>query len=107
MLVGLVSGLVFGLGGGLLSGLRVGLRLWVLFGLLSGLLFGLRFGGRACLHHFALRLVLWHNNFAPLQLHSLPRLCDGSYFSSQSWWWIRLRTPHVARVFRSQASNVC
>jgi hypothetical protein len=35
-------------------------------GLLFGLLFGLRFGGRACLHHFALRLVLWHKNFASL-----------------------------------------
>jgi hypothetical protein len=28
--------------------------------------FGSLAGGRACLHHFALRLVLWHNNFAPL-----------------------------------------
>jgi hypothetical protein len=26
----------------------------------------MRFGGSACLHYFALRLVLWHNNFTPL-----------------------------------------
>jgi hypothetical protein len=26
----------------------------------------LHFGGRTCLRHFALRLVLWHNNLAPL-----------------------------------------
>ena len=31
----------------------------------GGLCFGLRFGGRACLHHLALRLVLWHYNYAP------------------------------------------
>jgi DNA polymerase III delta prime subunit len=60
--VGLSVGLLSGRRGGLLFGLSVGL----FFGLLSGLLFGLRFGGRACLHHFALRLLLWHNNFAPL-----------------------------------------
>ena len=53
---------ISGLLGGLVFGLVFGLR----GGLLGGLLGGLRFGGRACLHHFALRLVLWHNNFAPL-----------------------------------------
>jgi len=36
------------------------------FGLLVGLVSWLRFGGRACLHHCALRLVLWHKNFTPL-----------------------------------------
>ena len=41
------------------------LSLGLLSGLLSGLLGGLRFGGYACLHHFALRLVLWHEDFAP------------------------------------------
>jgi len=53
--------LILVLMGGLFGGLRDGL----FFGLFFGLLGGLRFGGRACLHHFALRLVLWHNNFAP------------------------------------------
>jgi hypothetical protein len=38
----------------------------LLSGLFVGLPVGLRFGGQACLHHYALRLVLWHNNFAPL-----------------------------------------
>jgi hypothetical protein len=36
-------------------------------GLLLGLHGGLRFGGRVCLYHCALRLVLWHKNFAPLR----------------------------------------
>jgi len=63
LLFGLGGGLLFGLGGGLLGGLEGGL----LFGLLGGLGGGLRFGGRACLHHFALRLVLWQKNFAPLK----------------------------------------
>jgi hypothetical protein len=31
-----------------------------------GLYLGLAAGGEACLYHLALRLVLWHNNFAPL-----------------------------------------
>ena len=41
------------LGLGLLSGL-------------GGLGIGGVAGGQACLHHFSLRLALWHNNFAPL-----------------------------------------
>jgi hypothetical protein len=32
----------------------------------AGCFFGLRFGGHAYLHHFALRLVLWQKNLAPL-----------------------------------------
>ena len=59
---GLAGGLVFGLLGGLLSGLAGGL----VFGLFGGLLSGLVFGGYSCLYHFALRLVLWRKNFAPL-----------------------------------------
>jgi hypothetical protein len=51
---------------GLLGGLSVGLLGWLSLGLLGGLSLGLHFGGRTCLHHFALRLVLWHNNLAPL-----------------------------------------
>jgi predicted lipid-binding transport protein (Tim44 family) len=61
LISGLIVVLILVLMGGLFGGLRDGL----FFGLLGGLLGGLRFGGRACLHHFALRLVLWHNNFAP------------------------------------------
>src|SRR5207247_393146 len=72
LLCELVSGLVVGLVGGLrglgvgLRGLGVGLVFGLPGGLVFGLLGGLRFGGHAYLHHFALRLVLWHNNFAPL-----------------------------------------
>jgi hypothetical protein len=53
----LITGLIFGLIGGLIGGLP--------FGLFFILCFGLRFGGRACLHHLALRLLLWHHNYAP------------------------------------------
>lgn len=67
-------GLLFGLLGVLLSGViigplfgRLGVLLGgVIFGSLFGLIGALIFGGRACLHHFALRLVLWHGNVAPL-----------------------------------------
>jgi hypothetical protein len=68
-----IRGLLFGLSLALLFGLLFELLGWfsglkdgLLFGLPLGLLFGLRFGGRTCPHYFALRLVLWHNNFAPL-----------------------------------------
>ena len=70
LVVGLVVGLAFGLFSGLRDGLAVGLRGRLVFGLvgglLGGLLGGLRFGGHAYLHHFALRLVLWQKNLAPL-----------------------------------------
>jgi hypothetical protein len=48
------NGLISGLGSGLFTGLC---------GVVS---IGSVAGGKACFHHFALRLVLWHNNFAPL-----------------------------------------
>ena len=35
-------------------------------GLFLGLSMGIRYGGGAGLLHYALRLVLWYNNFAPL-----------------------------------------
>jgi hypothetical protein len=63
---GLVFGLVFWLFGGLIYGLEDGLLVGLKGVLFGGLLVGLRFGGRAYLHHFALRLVLWHNSLAPL-----------------------------------------
>jgi hypothetical protein len=71
--IGLVCWLSLGLSGGLFVGLLgelfVALRYGLAFGLLGGLRFalasGLRFGGHACLHHCALRLVLWYKNFAP------------------------------------------
>jgi serine/threonine protein kinase len=44
-----------------------GIQIMVMFiGLIFGLISGLRFGGHAFLHHYALRIVLWRNNFAPL-----------------------------------------
>ena len=70
----------FGLIGGLLAGLflgfqdlRSGSSAWLetglgagfLFGLISGLSGGLCYGGYAFLHHWALRVVLWHANCAP------------------------------------------
>ena len=70
LFVRLGSGLAEWRGVELPDGLNLGLRDLLDFGLPMGLLFGLgfglRFGGRACLQHFALRLVLWHKNFAPL-----------------------------------------
>jgi DNA polymerase III delta prime subunit len=67
LVFGLLCELVSGLRGGLRGGLGGGLRSGLVFGLPGGLLGGLRFGGHAYLRHFALRLVLWHNNFAPLK----------------------------------------
>jgi Staphylococcal nuclease homologue len=48
------------------EGIRRSLRNAAISGLGGGLVLGLIFGGKACLHHFALHLVLWHNDFAPL-----------------------------------------
>jgi hypothetical protein len=73
LICGLVSGLVIGLVFGPVYGLVSGIRhsivnfsgdLGLFFALLCGLCGGLRFGGRACLYHCAIRLVLWHKNFA-------------------------------------------
>lgn len=63
---GLLSGLLFGLLTGLGPGMSLGLGGGLVVGLCNGLAIGLSTGGQACLHHFALRLVLWHNHFAPL-----------------------------------------
>jgi hypothetical protein len=63
---GLVGGLAVVPAAGLVGGLVLGPASGLAVGLAVGLLSGLRFGGRACLQHFALRLVLWYNNFAPL-----------------------------------------
>jgi len=63
------NGLIAGLAGGLFMGLcsgSSGLGFGLFMGLTSGVGYGLFAGGGACLQHFALRLVLWHNNFAPL-----------------------------------------
>jgi hypothetical protein len=71
LFVGLLSGLCIGLFVGLLyeltSGLLIGLIFGISLGLLVGPFVGLHCGGRACLRHFSLRLMLWHNNFAPLR----------------------------------------
>src|SRR5215218_10964930 len=61
-----ISGLLGALLSGLLLTLLVALDYGLLVGPVFGLVSGLRFGGHAYLHHFALRLVLWHNNFFPL-----------------------------------------
>jgi hypothetical protein len=66
LVVGLLFGLVVGLLDGLVVGLLHGLRSGLLGGLVVGLTGGLCFGGHAYLHHFALRLVLWQKNLAPL-----------------------------------------
>ena len=63
---GLFYGPLMGLGFGLGAGLGAGLGFGLFQGPLMGLPIGLRYGGGACLHHYALRLVLWYNNFAPL-----------------------------------------
>jgi hypothetical protein len=62
---GLLSGLFGFLSGLLYSGESLGSMLSLSSGLAFGVLAGLYYGGKAGLHHFALRLVLWHNNFAP------------------------------------------
>jgi hypothetical protein len=63
---GLIGGLGVGLANGLANGVGNGLGYGLFMGLCIGLPCGSATGGRACLHHFALRLVLWYNNFAPL-----------------------------------------
>ena len=62
---GLLAGLISGLGGGLLFNQLIGLFLGLFLGLLFGLSSWLYFGGHTCLLHLALRLVLWHKNYAP------------------------------------------
>jgi eukaryotic-like serine/threonine-protein kinase len=54
LVVGLDLGLAIGLSGGLV------------FGLVFGLAVGLQNGGSACLKHYVLRILLWRNNYAPL-----------------------------------------
>ena len=68
--LGLFSGLLGWLTSGLFSGLQTegssALSFALSLGQIGGWIGGLRFGGRTCLRHFALRLVLWYKNFAPL-----------------------------------------
>ncbi len=77
---GLIGGLLFGLVAVLMSpapstkqqivGLIGGMVIGLIFGLVAGLAFGLiavlnGSAGRACIQHFMLRAVLWHNNYIP------------------------------------------
>ncbi len=55
--IGLISGLIIGLIDGLIDELMLGL----FFGLIAAI-FG---GGKDCIQHFALRLILWRNNYIP------------------------------------------
>ena len=74
LLIAVMSGLGYRLGGVLGGGLACGLGR----GLFVGLACGLRFGGHAYLHHFALRLVLWYKNYAPLNyIRFLDYATDG------------------------------
>jgi GTPase SAR1 family protein len=75
-----ISGLAWGLGTGLLIGLGSSLQTGWVMGLGFGLISGMRFGGSACLHHFALRLVLWYNNFAPLNYIRFLDHCTARIF---------------------------
>jgi hypothetical protein len=68
--VGLVGSAIGGTVGGTIGGSIGGLVLALAFGLGSGPIFGLvgglEIGGRACFQHLVLRLLLWRNDFAPL-----------------------------------------
>ena len=39
---------------------------WLLFGLFGVLGVGLKNGGAACVQHYVLRILLWRNDYAPL-----------------------------------------
>ncbi len=57
--------LIFEMISGITSRPLFGTGLGLTFGLINGLIFGLIFGGNACLQHFVLRLVLYHNHHSP------------------------------------------
>ena len=62
----IVVWLIVGLIGGLTGGLIVGFIGGLIAGLIGGLIAGLNTGGKACIKHFALRLVFYlYNNYIP------------------------------------------
>jgi len=65
LLVELLYWLIFGVLSGLRIQLYIGLPIGIPIGLFFGLLLGLFGGGRACIQHFALRLVLYHERSIP------------------------------------------
>jgi hypothetical protein len=79
-LFGLGIGLASGLRHGLVDGLFFGLGMGLFFGIGGGLSSGLRYGGRACLQHFALRLILWHKNCVPLNYISFLNYATARIF---------------------------
>lgn len=67
VLIGVVVGLGWGRASPFDSLRRLGITVYTLLPfLLSGLTLGMRNGGVAYLQHYALRLVLWGNGYAPL-----------------------------------------
>ena len=103
--VGLLGVPVSGLVKELVSGLLFGVLGGLLFGLVGGLVSGLRFGGRACLHHFALRLVLWHRNFAPLHYIRFLNYTTARIFLRRVGGDTALCIA-CCSVFRSSTSNI-
>lgn len=63
---GLIGALIGGVNGGLTRGLVVGLIGGLAVGSIVGLIVGLNRGGAAALKHYALRLILWRNEYTPL-----------------------------------------
>ena len=62
---GLIIGLIISVIVGLSYGLNFGLISGLIFGLPSGAISGLIGGGQACIQHFTLRLILYHNGYIP------------------------------------------
>lgn len=62
---GLIIGLIISVIVGLSYGLNFGLISGLIFGLPSGVISGLIGGGQACIQHFTLRLILYHNGYIP------------------------------------------
>ena len=62
---GLTLGLIFGLGGWLTNGFTFGVKVGLGIFFIAGLILGLSNGGIACIQHFILRLILYHNGYIP------------------------------------------